>query len=103
MTATDDVFGALSDGTRRAILEELTERDEQTLFELYTRLAADHDVDMTRQGVSNHLEVLEEAGLVASTHRGKYRILAFAGSERIDAATAWLERLTENDTDTERT
>ena len=100
MTANDDVFRALADSTRRSILEELTNNDEQTLFELYTRLIMDHDVDMSRQGVSNHLAVLEEAGLVASTRRGKYKVLEFAGTAQIDATVAWLDELVQSDTDT---
>ena len=100
VTATDDVFRALADSTRRSILEELTNNDEQTLFELYTRLIMDHDVDMSRQGVSNHLEVLEEAGLITSTRRGKYKVLEFAGRRQIDATVAWLDELVQSDTDT---
>ena len=101
MTSTDDVFKALADSTRRLILEELADNDEQTLYELCVRLTMEHDVDMSRQGVSNHLEVLEEAGLIASTRRGKYRVLAFAGGDHIEATAAWLDRLARNETDTE--
>lgn len=68
-----DVFKALADETRRAILDELAERDGQTLFELCTRLAARHGLGSSRQAVSQHLAVLEEAGLVHSERRGRYR------------------------------
>ncbi len=61
----------------------------------------EHDVDMSRQGVSKHLDILEEAGLIASTRRGKYKVLEFAGEGHIKAAAAWLNRLAENDTETE--
>ena len=101
MTSNDDVFRALADNTRRLIIEELADNSGQTLYELCTRLIMEHDVDMTRQGVSNHLEVLEEAGLVASTRRGKYRVLEFIGTDQIDAAAVWLDSLTENDSHTE--
>jgi DNA-binding transcriptional ArsR family regulator len=101
MTSNDDVFRALADNTRRLILEELTDNSEQTLFELCARLTMEHDVDMSRQGVSKHLEVLEEAGLVTSTRRGRTKVLEFAGEDHITAAAAWLDRLAENDTDTE--
>lgn len=101
MSSNDDVFRALDDSTRRLILEELTDNSEQTLFELCTRLIMEHDVDMSRQGVSNHLEVLEEAGLIASTRRGKYKVLEFAGADQIEEVIAWLDSLAENDTDTE--
>ena len=59
-----DVFKALADPTRRAILDELTERDGQTLFEICARLTTKHGLGSTRQAMSQHLAVLEEAGLV---------------------------------------
>ena len=43
-----DVFKALADPTRRAILDELAERDDQTLFELCGRLITKHDVASSR-------------------------------------------------------
>lgn len=67
-----DVFKALADETRRMILDDLAERDEQTLFELCVRLA-ERGVTPTRQAVSQHLAVLEEAGLVHSERRGKFK------------------------------
>lgn len=71
--AVGDVFKALADETRRAILDELVERDEQTLFEICTRLIAKHDLGSSRQAVSQHLAVLEDAGLVRSERRGRYK------------------------------
>ena len=68
-----DVFKALADPTRRAILDELQERDGQTLFELCNRLLANHGLSSTRQAVSQHLDVLEAAGLVRSRREGRYR------------------------------
>jgi DNA-binding transcriptional ArsR family regulator len=68
-----DVFRALADPTRRMIIDELLDRDGQTLFELCTRLAAKHGVGSTRQAVSQHLAVLEEAGLVRVRRQGRYR------------------------------
>jgi DNA-binding transcriptional ArsR family regulator len=68
-----DVFRALADPTRRAILDELADRDDQTLFELIGRLIARHDVASSRQAVSQHLDVLEEAGLVVTRREGRYK------------------------------
>jgi DNA-binding transcriptional ArsR family regulator len=68
-----DVFKALADPTRRAILDELQERNGQTLFELCTRLIGKHGLGSTRQAVSQHLDVLEEAGLVRSRREGRYK------------------------------
>ena len=69
-----DVFKALADPTRRAILDELRERDGQTLFELCSRLATKHGLGSTRQAVSQHLDVLEEAGLVTTRRRGPLQV-----------------------------
>jgi DNA-binding transcriptional ArsR family regulator len=82
-----DVFKALADPTRRALLDELAERDGQTLFELCSRLATKHGLGSTRQAVSQHLDVLEEAGLVATRREGRYKFH--------DLTTEPLERLTE--------
>jgi DNA-binding transcriptional ArsR family regulator len=68
-----DVFKALADATRRAILDELTDRDGQTLFELCARLTMKHGVGSTRQAISQHLDVLEEAGLVSTRRDGRYK------------------------------
>ena len=68
-----DVFKALSDPTRRAILDELRARDGQTLFELCVRLITNHGSSSTRQAVSQHLDVLEDAGLVRTRRQGRYK------------------------------
>jgi DNA-binding transcriptional ArsR family regulator len=68
-----DVFRALADPTRRAILDELNERSGQTLFEICTRLATKHQLGSSRQAISQHLEVLEAAGLVRVRRQGRYK------------------------------
>ena len=68
-----DLYRALADPTRRAILDELTERDDQTLFELCTRLIMKHQLSSTRQAISQHLDVLEDAGLVVTRREGRYK------------------------------
>ena len=68
------MFKALADPTRRAILDELTERDGQTLFELCGRLATKHGLGSTRQAISQHLDVLEAAGLVTTQRQGRYKL-----------------------------
>jgi DNA-binding transcriptional ArsR family regulator len=66
-----DVFKALADPTRRAILDELIDRDGQTLFELCTRLSMKHEVTSSRQAISQHLDSLESAGLVITRREGR--------------------------------
>jgi len=82
-----DVFKALADETRRLVLDELTERNGQTLFELCARLAMKHGVGSSRQAVSQHLDVLESAGLVRTERRGRYKLHRFDPSP-LQAITA---------------
>ena len=87
-----DVFKALADPTRRAILDELTERNDQTLFELCSRLSTKHRVASSRQAVSQHIDVLVGAGLVQTRREGRYKFhhLDPRPLERI--AGRWLQR-----------
>jgi len=68
-----DVFRALADPTRRTILDELTDRNGQTLFEICARLATKHGLGSSRQAISQHLDVLEAAGLVETRREGRYK------------------------------
>lgn len=62
----DTVFKAITDPNRRSLLDALFDRDGQTLSELCAYLP-----DMTRQGVMNHLAILEDAELVTTIRRGR--------------------------------
>ncbi len=64
----DNVFRALADPSRRRLLDRLQAQSGQTLGELCAQMG------MTRQGVSKHLSVLEEAHLVASVRRGREKL-----------------------------
>jgi DNA-binding transcriptional ArsR family regulator len=68
-----DLFEALAAPARRAILDELHDRDGQTLFELCTRLMMKHGLQLSRQAISQHLDVLESAGLVVTSREGRYK------------------------------
>jgi DNA-binding transcriptional ArsR family regulator len=68
-----DVFECLAAPARRAILDELHDRDGQTLFELCARLTIKHGLALTRQAISQHLDVLESAGLVTAKREGRYK------------------------------
>ena len=67
-TDLDKVFKALADATRRQLLDRLRADNGQTLGQLCARL------DMTRQAVTKHLAVLEEANLVAVVWRGREKL-----------------------------
>ena len=64
----DRVFKALASPARRRLLDALRARDGQTLGELCKRL------DMTRQAVTQHLDQLEGANLVATVRRGREKL-----------------------------
>jgi DNA-binding transcriptional ArsR family regulator len=68
-----DVFEALAAPARRAILDELHERDGQTLYELCARLTMRRGLGLTRQAISQHLDVLESAGFITTKRQGRYK------------------------------
>ncbi len=86
-----DVFKALADPTRRKILDELTDRNGQTLFEICARLATKHQLGSSRQAISQHLDVLEAAGLVRSRREGRYKFHDLDTGPLERMADRWLE------------
>lgn len=66
--ADTNVFRALADPTRRALLDALFAANGQTLTELTTGQG------MTRQAVTKHLAILEDANLVATVRRGREKL-----------------------------
>jgi DNA-binding transcriptional ArsR family regulator len=80
----DQVFGAVADPTRRAILDTLA-RGEVTVGELASRFP------ISLNGVSKHIRVLERAGLVTRDIQGREHRLAFDARPLGDAA-AWMDR-----------
>jgi len=64
----DEVFKALADASRRSLLDRLHARNGQTLIELCDGLA------MTRQAVTKHLAILEDANLVATIKHGREKL-----------------------------
>ncbi|MFE0023926.1 ArsR/SmtB family transcription factor [Amycolatopsis sp. NPDC059021] len=82
----DEVFKALADGSRRALLDSLNAHNGQTLRELCAGL------EMARQSVSKHLAVLEAANLVTTVRRGREK-LHYLNAEPINAlAERWINR-----------
>ena len=89
-----DVFDALAAPARRSIMDALAQRDEQTLFELINRLLSDHGVTLSRQAVSQHLDVLEAAGLVERRREGRYTFLTLTPGPLQDIPLRWPDRST---------
>ncbi|HJR96439.1 MAG TPA: metalloregulator ArsR/SmtB family transcription factor [Actinomycetota bacterium] len=78
----DQVFGALADPTRRAILTRLTEGDASV-----AQLTAPFTV--TQPAISRHLKVLERAGLISRSRKATVR-LSHLEAEPLRQATTWL-------------
>ena len=82
----DDVFKALADPSRRRLLDSLHAQNGQTLSELCELL------DVTRQAVTKHLDILEGANLVATSWRGREK-LHFINPVPINAiAERWISK-----------
>jgi len=80
----DAAFAALSDATRRGVLEQLG-RADASITELAEKF------DMTLTGMKKHIGVLENAGLVATTKVGRVRTCTL-GPRRLDEVAAWIDR-----------
>jgi DNA-binding transcriptional ArsR family regulator len=80
----DDVFRALSDPSRRSLLDNLSRQNGQTLRELCAGL------DMARQSVSKHLAILEEAHLVTTQRRGREKLHFLNAAPINDIAERWI-------------
>jgi DNA-binding transcriptional ArsR family regulator len=80
----DCSFAALSDATRRGVLERLG-RGEASITELAAKF------EMTLTGMKKHVTLLEEAGLVRTEKVGRVRTCKL-GPRRLEDETAWIER-----------
>src|SRR5512134_4043159 len=80
----DASFAALSDATRRGVLEQLG-RADASITDLAERFG------MTLTGIKKHVGVLEQAGLVTTEKVGRVRTCKL-GLRRLEAEAAWIER-----------
>lgn len=85
----DDVFRALADGTRRALLDRLFEEPGQSLSALCVGLA------MSRQSVSKHLALLESADLVASVRSGREKNFYLNPLPITQISERWLDKFSQ--------
>lgn len=93
----DRVFKALSDPTRRRIVDRLQELPDQSLFELCALGFAEDGKALSRQAVSQHLDMLERAGLVRVTWAGRTKIHSLDLGPLRSAARFWLNKHLEGD------
>lgn len=91
MACVVDVFRALADPTRKAIVDELHARNDQTLFEICVRLAESHGLSSSRQAISQHLAVLEDSGLVSTRRDGRYKLHHLDIAPLTEAVARWLD------------
>ena len=82
----DLVFRALADDSRRALLDSLCGHSGQTLSELCAVL------DMSRQAVSKHIAILEEANLVATIKRGREKLHYLNAVPIAEIANRWIRK-----------
>ncbi|HTN98980.1 MAG TPA: metalloregulator ArsR/SmtB family transcription factor [Nordella sp.] len=82
----DAVFKALADPTRRQLLDNLHARNGQTLSALC------EEMDMTRQAVSKHLAILEEANLVVTLWRGREKEHFLNPAPLFEIADRWIDK-----------
>src|SRR5215813_2246881 len=83
-TRLDASFAALSDATRRGVLEQLG-RSDASITELADKF------HMTLTGMKKHVGILEDAGLVATEKVGRVRTCRL-GARRLDEEAAWIEK-----------
>lgn len=85
----DRVFKALADPVRRRLLDKLHERNGQAVGELCEA------EEISRQAISKHLELLEEANLVTSVRQGRERIYSFNPVPIREIAERWIRKFEE--------
>ena len=93
-----DVYRAIADPTRRAILDELVDRSGQSLFELCARLTMKHGINSSRQAIAQHLGVLEAAGLIRTRRVGRSKLHWYQGAPLKAIAERWPTATDERDT-----
>ncbi len=86
----DAVFKALADPTRRQLLDKLRARNGQALSELCA------EMDMTRQAVSKHLAILEDANLIVALRRGREKEHYLNPAPIFEIADRWIDEFERN-------
>ena len=86
MKASDKVFKALADASRRDLIDRLHAKNGQTLSELCKGL------DMARQSVTQHLALLEEANLISVQRRGREKLHFFNPVPIHEIYTRWIRK-----------
>lgn len=88
----DLIFKSLGDATRRRILDLLQERSGRSLFELCASFVAADGQSLSRQTISQHLDMLERAGLIKTSWKGRTKIHCLNGAPMQAATDLWLKK-----------
>lgn len=88
----DRVFKALGDPTRRRIIDSLRRRPKQSLFEICALSAMEGEAGLSRQAITQHLDMLQKAGLVQVEWSGRTKIHSFDPAPLREAAKQWLRK-----------
>lgn len=92
----DLVFKALSDSTRRRIIDHLSKQPARSLFEVCAASVAEDGTALSRQTVTQHLGVLEKAGLIETSWKGRTKAHSLSINEDHLAAASWLMKCKQN-------
>ncbi|MGY6706262.1 ArsR/SmtB family transcription factor [Roseinatronobacter sp.] len=87
----DLLFKALADRTRRRIIASLSRHPSQSLFEVCAASVAENGTGLSRQTVSQHLDVLARAGLIKTSWKGRTKAHSLSINDSHIAAASWLK------------
>lgn len=90
--ALDRIFKALGDPTRRRIVDRLAKRSGQSLFEICVQSVAEDGTALSRQAVTQHLHMLEKAGLVRVEWSGRTKLHSLDPAPLREAVDLWLRK-----------
>ena len=88
----DRNFKALADPTRRRIIDRLREQPDQSLFQICALSFAEDGKALSRQAITQHLEMLEKAGLVRVSWSGRTKIHSLDLGPLREATDIWLRK-----------
>lgn len=86
----DQIFKALGDPTRRRIIDRLRKRPNQSLFEICASAIADGGPALSRQAITQHVELLQKAGLVRIEWSGRTKLHSLDLEPLHKAVKLWL-------------
>lgn len=86
---------AVADTTRRRIIDELTLRNRQSLFEICARVMSKHGIGHSRQALSRHLSVLEAVGIIEVEWQGTTKLHSLNTAPLARLLGGWLSKFEE--------